>query len=448
METKMRRVLIEGVILACLLSVGIVFSQGFYPEPGNGVVTGGFGYARIEDEDFVSFTIRPEIAIGKIGVGLSLDLLYNVETGHIRTEDWNETYDYFRILRYVRYGHKREPVYARVGAFDRARIGHGLLMNYYTNETANYDKRKIGLAFDLDLGTWGFESMTSNLGRLEIIGGRVYTRPLRYVTEMPIIKNLTFGASYIRDDDPDENRDTDDAVSAWGLDSELPLINIPMFYTGLFYDFGHINNYGSGQAFGIEAELKAIAGLFNLYTKFERRLLGKEFIPTFFGPYYEVERYIATGYDIPELKATVNDSTVITHKAQLLKAHPKYQDETRGWYGELGADVLGAIRVIGTYQWLDEVNNSGLLHLQADVPDAVPKIAFYATYDKDGIETVKDLSLINSVAKIGMGYKINPWIMVSVNYIYTFYEENGAIKSQKRIQPGVSFIYNFPLGSK
>ena len=444
----MKGISAAGVILFCLTIAGVVLPQEFYPAPGNGVVTGGLGYALIDDTSFVSITFRPEIAIGKIGIGLNLELLYNLETGEIRTEDWNETYDYFRILRYIRYGHKRDPIYARVGAFDRARIGHGLLMNYYTNETANYDKRKIGLAFDLDRGTWGFESMTSNLGRLEIVGGRFYTRPLRYVTDIPIIKNLTFGASYIADIDPDENRNTDDVVSTWGLDSELPLLNIPIFYTGLFYDVGHINNYGSGQAFGIEAQLEAIANLFHLYAKFERRLLGKEFVPTFFGPYYEIERYRPKGYEIPYPAGTIQDSTV-THKAELLAVHPKYQNETKGWYGELGGHVLGAIQIIGTYQWLDDVKHSGLLHAQADIPDTVPKIVLRATYDKDGIETIKDLSLIGSVAKIGIGYKLNPWLLVNMDYIYTWYQaDDGSIKTQKRIQPGISFVYHFPVGGK
>ncbi|MBN1351331.1 hypothetical protein JXJ21_18075 [candidate division KSB1 bacterium] len=440
----MRQSLVWVILLVFVLAGGTSLAQELSPQEGNGVVAGGMGYARIGDEDFISFTIRPEIAIGKIGIGLSLDLLYNVEKQEVRAEDWDESYDYFRILRYIRYGHKKDPVYARIGAFDRARIGHGFLMNYYTNEDANYDKRKIGLALDLDFGKFGFESITSNLGRLEIVGGRVYTRPVQYFSDLPIVKNLAFGASYITDVDPDEFSDTDDAVSAFGLDSELPLINNALIYTGLYYDYGKIVDYGSGQAFGIEAELKGIAGLFNFFTKFERRLLGDKFLPTFFGPYYEVDRYNRNGFAVPDSNGVMALDTTVTHKAQLLG----YQKESKGWYGELGGHVLGALQIVGTYQWLDDVKHSGLLHVQAEIPDAVPKIAFHATYDKDGIETVKDLTVVNSVARVGIGYKINPWMLLNMEYIYTFYEDdNGAIKSQKRIRPGISFVYNFPVGN-
>lgn len=434
----MQKLITFATILFCLTMLFPLFGQGLGPAEGSGQLAGGIGYAKIGDEDYFAVTIRPELAIGKIGFGLNIDLLYNVETGHIRTEDWNETYDYFRILRYIRYGNKRDPIYGRVGALDRTRIGHGFLMNYYTNETANYDNRKIGLALDMDFGTFGFESMTSNLGRMEILGLRAFVRPLRMITDLPIIKNLAFGASYVTDTDPDGNRDTEDDVSALGFDCELPLFNNPMLYSGLYYDYGTITDFGSGQAFGIEAQLKGIAGLFNVYTKFERRLLGEKFVPSFFGAYYEVERYRKE--IIPNTAG--QDSVVGFYKADMLNGLP----EVKGWYGELGAHILGTFEVIGTYQWLDE-NPDGILHFQAEIPDAVPKISARATYDKRGIKTVKDLSLPNSVAAVGLGYKVNPWMMVYMDYIYTFYEDDmGVLQTQKRIRPSVAFVYNFPVG--
>lgn len=435
----------KKLILICglfglLLSSPLLSQGAFSPEPGNGQFTGGLGYTRIDDDNYISMTLRPEIAIGKIGIGLNIEFLYDVDKQIIRKEDWNESYDYFRILRYIRYGHKRDPFYARIGALDRSRIGHGFLMNYYTNETANYDNRKIGLALDIDFGHYGFETMTSNLGRAEIFGMRGYIRPMRFfLPETPIIKNLAVGASYVTDIDPDENRDSDDSVGAWGLDAELPLVSMELLYWGLYYDFGKILDYGNGQAFGTELQLKAIAGLFDVYTKFERRLLGEEFMPAFFGAYYEIERaqkHILT-------TAAGTDSAFYSHKADGLVG----LEEAKGWYGELGAHVLGALDIVGTYQWLDE-NPNGILHLQAEIPDAVPKIAARATYDKIGIQTIKDFSLPNSVAAVGLGYKIYPFMMFYMDYIYTWTEdEQGVLQTQKRIQPSVSFVWNFPVGN-
>ena len=145
--------LILAVVL--LLAVGSGVAQiaagnmGYMGTEG-GMLYGGIGVSVIDDQTFFSIQARPEVAFGKVGIGLNLNLLFNAETGEIRKEDWDTGYDYFRLLRYVRYGHKWDPVYARVGTLDVARLGHGFILNYYTNE-ASVDMRKIGLAFDLDL---------------------------------------------------------------------------------------------------------------------------------------------------------------------------------------------------------------------------------------------------------------------------------------------------------
>ena len=130
-----------------------------------GLIMGGMGVSVIDNQTYFSINFRPEFAFGKFGVGLNVNLLYSTKTGSIRAKDWDSGYDYFRLIRYLRYGRKWDPIYARVGTLDAAQLGHGFIMNYYTNE-ASYDERKIGLAFDLDFGQFGFESVASNLGQI------------------------------------------------------------------------------------------------------------------------------------------------------------------------------------------------------------------------------------------------------------------------------------------
>ena len=432
----------KKLTIFCILLLLFLFSQILHaqymmpPQPGSGFISGGLGYSQIGDKGYVSMHFRPELAFGKIGIGLNLELNYNTETGSFRKEDWDEPYDYFRILRYVRYGVKSEPFYARVGALDLARIGNGFLMNYYTNEAANYDARRIGLAFDLDLGIVGFESMTSNLGRMEIYGLRAYARPLQQITDVPIIKNLTFGTSWISDVDPDEKRDTNDEVSAFGLDVGLPLIDSEYLGLGLYYDFGQIVDYGKGHAYGVGMHLKGLANIFDLWSKFERRNIGKEFLPAFFNAYYEVERFQRTASTDDE-GATVFEEA---RKTDLLALQTK---DTHGWYAELGGHLLNMFNIVGTYQWMDE-NPNGVAHVQARNISEIMNLHFHASWDKVGIQSTRDINLDNSIAAVGIGYKIAPWTVVYMDYRYTFYEdENGVTKSQKRFMPSVSFIYDF-----
>lgn len=421
-------------ILVSILSIGIagtLVSQPTSPVGYSGTLAGGLGMAIIDDQSYFTIALHPDIAIGKFGIGLNIKLLYNTNTGAIRSEDWNEGYDWARLIRYIRYGHKRDRFYSKVGTLDAARLGHGFIMNYYTNE-ASYDKRKIGLELDIDFGNWGFETVTNNLGRLEVIGGRAYIRPLQSYLTIPMVKDIALGATYVTDVDPDGTRDTSDGLYAFGFDLEIPLIRIPMFNSFAYFDWAKIDTFGSGRALGAEANLTLIAGVAHISARIERRWLGTEFLPSYFNAFYEVQRYMP-----------LSDSTVFRKDYSL----NSIIEETRGIFGELTGHVMNTIRLVGNFQRIDDQKNSGILHLAAEVPDAVPMIAAYAFYDRIAIETGSDLFKLdeNSVARIGIGYKIKPYLLLNMDYIYTFYfdEQENRYKPQERFEPRVSFVYNF-----
>lgn len=429
----------SGIVLLGL-TLGLttpLHCQFGYLMPGQtdqGVFIGGMGFSVIDDQTFVTFNFYPELAFGKVGIGLDIPLRFNTQTGDLREEDWDETYDYFRILRFIRYGQKREPVYARLGELDAVRLGHGFIVNFYNNHSVNYDRRKIGLVFDIDAGVAGFESITSNLGRAEILGIRGYYRPF-FHTETPIIRNFAIGASFVTDVDPDENRKTGDDVIEYGLDIEVPVIKTPIFQTLLYADYAKIASYGSGRAAGIELSLQGTAGTFNLVAQLERRFLNAEFIPAYFDAFYEIDRYRPTNVD-----------TVFFRKEDLLVKQPK----TRGTFGLLRGTVLNTLDVIGTFEKLDGVPNSGILHLYGNVPNTVPKISARASYSRVGIGNFADAFKLDdrSIARLGFGYKLNAFIVVYMDYIWTyrFDPATNTYKSQRRVEPSLSLVYPFPIG--
>ena len=406
------------------------FGQSYMPADDNGSITGGLGLTVIDDQSYITINFTPDIALGKFGIGLNVNLLYNTENGAIRHEDWNESYDWARLIRYIRYGRKGDKFYTKIGTLDAARLGHGFIMNYYTNE-ASYDDRKIGLALDVDFGNFGFESVTNNLGRLEVIGGRAFVRPLRPYIDIPIIKNLTFGATFVTDVDPDGSRNSSDNFNAFGFDVELPLLNLPMFKTYTYFDWAKLDTFGSGTAFGIAADLQVIADVAAVSARLERRILGKEFIPSYFDAFYEVQRY--------------HPVTGVRKSDQL----PYIQEETKGVFGELAGHILHTIRLVGNFQRLDDTPNSGILHLAAETQKNVPTITLQATYDKMGIEKGSDVFTLDdrSIARVGIGYKVKPYLVMFLDYIYTFRfdEEKGKYKAQERFAPRVAFVYNFGL---
>ena len=73
------------------------------------------------------------------------------------------------LLDIFRYGLKNDPFYARLGALDYATLGHGSIMYMYNNRPS-YDSRKIGLEFDVDFTTFGFESVYGSFGESGVFG--------------------------------------------------------------------------------------------------------------------------------------------------------------------------------------------------------------------------------------------------------------------------------------
>jgi hypothetical protein len=71
-----------------------------------GAVKGGVGMTWIDGEAYYLVSLAPEIAFGKWGVGLDLNLHISSKDQKIRKQDFDETYDYIRIIRYIRYGRR------------------------------------------------------------------------------------------------------------------------------------------------------------------------------------------------------------------------------------------------------------------------------------------------------------------------------------------------------
>ncbi len=428
-----RRILQLALLMLSVASVAL--SQiNFYGTSlmNQGLFMGGVGYSVIDGQSYVTVHLRPELAIGKFGIGFDVPLRYHTETGHIRTEDWNDDYDYFRILRYVRYGHKRETFYARVGALDAARLGHGFIMNYYNNSLL-YDQRKIGLELDVDAKFAGVESMTSNLGRSEIFGGRAYYRPL-WEMKTPILKNFTLAATFVTDNDPDASRDTNDGVSEFGFDAELPIIKTSSLHLGVYADYAKINNFGSGRAAGVELRMQGLANVFDFTAQLERRFLGDEFLPAYFGPFYELERYQIDGNNVFRKKDSLKNAK-----------------KTNGTFGLLYGHVLNTVQLLGTFERLDGQPNSGRLHLEALLPNTLPKIAARAMYDRRNIDDFGDAFDLDgdSVARAGLGYKIAPFLIFYGDYVWTFRfdEASQRYKVQKRFEPQISLAVTFGIGA-
>jgi len=155
------------------LSFGLSLGLGVqtYPE-GTGT----------EPATYQFLAFRPEIAYGKLGLGLDLGLNYRFTGGDgndfaVRKEDWVPSGDrsllevYLAKLAYLRWAQKGDPLYARLGSLDDATLGNGFIVGGYANTRYLPDLRLVGVQLDVDGEIVGFpylglETLAGNLARV------------------------------------------------------------------------------------------------------------------------------------------------------------------------------------------------------------------------------------------------------------------------------------------
>jgi hypothetical protein len=397
------------MVIMAALAAAVLFSGTALSQDSASVVQafgaqmmGGLGITTVDGKLYYRVQLVPEIAVYKLGIGLDGDILFNQDG--IRKEDWNPSSRWVRVIRYLRWGQKRDRFYIRVGALDAATLGHGFIMYRYANQAANDADRKLGMELDTDFGLLGLETVVSNFGRAEIYGGRGYVRPLRG-TGIPIIKGFEMGTTVVGDVDPDQGRDTDDGVTVFGFDLGLPLINTSLLYTGLYYDFGKIDKLGHGNVVGIGTDIRFPGNLFTISAKLEQRFLGKRFVAQYFDRFYEVERFQPGPFPLRKSYLVGLDSTA-----------------NNGTYGELAATLIGKLDILGSYQYTYQVPKSGILHLGAKLPDLIPKVELVAAYDHKGIGEFGDMGKQdeNFLVTVEGGYEVYSHVMLYLTYLRSY----------------------------
>ena len=158
----------------------------------------GIGSVTLDDVLYNQVALRPEINIGKIGVGLDL-VVYIDNEGNVRDDEWDIENDPGLLLDkilYIKYGTKTETVWGKYGSIDGMTLGYGGLMNNYSNMMEFPSVRRVGLNTGLNIGPVGFEIFLANLKDISR-GGTITGMRASYTISDDI--PLTFGINYVSD---------------------------------------------------------------------------------------------------------------------------------------------------------------------------------------------------------------------------------------------------------
>lgn len=335
------------------------------------------GAITIGDQVWSKAVIQPTFQIGKLKTALYLPIIYS--SNLFDPDDWykpsgnsewsfgtdigwkdntvaallDATRDLALKIRYLEYGNQQfDPFFFKVGNVNSFTIGHGLIMRNYANDSDFPATRHLGFNLGLDMQKWGFEILTNDLTQPEIIGGRLYGRPVAG-------SKIAFGVSAVTDLFPAKALDSEEAgttaedfgnplFAGVGLDLDIPIVASPVFGIKLFGDIAGMlpyirNDYTlPGQdlrvkGFGLdmlwyENQLRnwgAAAGflgniLFVNY-RLEYRYFTGAFRPAFFDAGYERRRMET----VQQYAAYLADPASIAQSPNVM-----------GIYGEGGASLL------------------------------------------------------------------------------------------------------------
>lgn len=384
------------------------------PAAGLGI-NGSFGADVLVDPDnpdqnkiYYSLSLLPEFSIWRFGVGLDLNI-YSDEEGNIRSADWDDWDDIVGKIWYIRYGKRKDPLFALIGGLRSYTLGNGFILNSYTNMLDYPDVRNKGLLLEVNLTKMGFESVISNINSYPVIGGRIYVRPLQ-ASVLPLVKNITLGITGVLDQNPDKNNGTkNDEIIFYGADLGLPLVNMLPLTVRAYFDYSTYNlgskydikNNGRGTAVGLGGTVVKIVKY-----GFEYRRIDNNFIPRYFDAYYEVERS-SKPFIISDSRGPVRE----------------------GPYLMVGVDLLNKVALTITYEDYntDSADRYPYLHgeLQIDPSLLMNKYSIKISYDKKNVNSFKDIAkLEGAIMTTEIGYKIAPNIMLVITQKQTF-DENG-----------------------
>ncbi len=414
------------LLLVLIGSAGFTWAQDESAQANFGFGL-GLGTEVIDGKTWQNLSFVPDLAFGEFGIGLDLRINFQFYDGpgspfgfYPRVEDWKANSAdfvdwaqlYLSKIAYIRWGLKGKPLYIKLGMIQDGTLGNGFLMANYNNTILRPEKKITGLAFDVDGSLFGFpligiETFSGNLIQPDVLGARLYFRPLVW-SGIPILDAAQIGGTYVTDLDPwrhsqAPNPGNVERVQAVNVDVRVPVVNLEnVFSLALFGDASWLNTqsyWRSGQMIGFGG------ALFNLLTYGAQvRFLGQDFLPVYFDRGYDIKR--DQNYMLLQGAGNISPYTgwLASLGFNLLEEKLVFYSSLEG---PLGEPKAGSGSLAALYPKLRSL-------LRFNAPELVP-VSLEAYYDKDNINSLQSLfSGEDALVGARIGYKTGPAIIYLV----------------------------------
>jgi len=404
--------------------------------------TGSIGTVTINGQVYNQLSLRPEIPIGKLGVGLDVYLYFNDKGMYWDSWDFSGIGPAYRTIidkiYYLRWGQPGDNLYIMAGALPSVTLGQGILVYNYANIMEYPQVRQIGLNLQAKVAGVGIELIHSNFKAATpgVLGFR---------GSYSVLPKLNIGASFVTDLNqlaglPDSDGDgypdyydfypTDETLhdsSDYWLDIYKEIMGNDTGFEDWYLGYNHHNPYVpnstsdgiSGIAFDVTYSLTENITLYSQFAKLigeisdttitnylEKNDLGWGLVPLGtrakvgpvnllaeirMGSRRFVFNYWDRAYDVS--RVSVDGSGVMTRESQLY-----LYGKLTGFYAQAGMDVMNLLTLEAGYQRMQgetwdttgdyvDGNNQTLLTTIGVNPALIPKVgkaeAFYQQSNVD-----------------------------------------------------------------
>ncbi|MBI4778524.1 FecR domain-containing protein [Candidatus Desantisbacteria bacterium] len=357
------------------------------------------GSRMIDGKNYNEIILQPDISFGKLGIGLNILARWN-EDG-FRKKDYD---DAGNIIRYVRWAEKGDkPFYVRLGTLDGATLGHGFILDRYSNQGTDTSKNILGSEIDVNLKNKGIETVVNNITDARLFGVRLYCQPLKMMgMDIPVLSRIDLGLTGVTDTEPQKGNK--EAIIAYGVDLGMPIFGNLL---KLHADMASIQDFGQGTAYGLCG--RGHVGWINtdMGYKLEMRNLGEKFVPSMFNSLYEVRR-----------PGTASLST----------------KKSTGWYTEATIGILKAINMGFSMQSFKEGEPTvhGELSVDSGLISRIVRKNIGVSFSYDQVrekgESLFQLNAKNSVTTSEIIYGLNDNVLLT--YIYRGIIDKNGVKTK------------------
>jgi len=404
---------------------------------GAKTVGASLGGGQMDGDWYVQGSASLDFDLGDIGIGVlvPLNLLaysakeppkredktyFNV----LRKSDWPspnaDNYGrYLALVRYLRYGHKRDPVYAYYGQVNAASLGHGTILDRYSN-SLDPNRPRRGLALDLNADFGGVETFVNDVAwpATNVFGARAYVRPLGWGEKpTPLLGSWAVGASIVDDHDAPLALASDGGVDAAGLpkasktsrvvvgvDTEIELLRNALLEVIPYIDYNFQLGAGSGLHAGTLGNIR-LSALASLWARLEYRYMAPDYIPSYFDTFYDQQRYaysVGSG-QVPKAAA-----------GAVLKAISG--NWHHGIYGDATLQVLGLVQAGAQLYGTPGVKDSKTVTVFATLPkaDFFKVAAWYMRKDFDAWGDIVALDQKSRLSALGLVKLMGPLYLMAL----------------------------------